>query len=440
MKPYPVSIVRFKEKEESVAQALFMAKGESFFKGKNRVFVKPNIVFWTDRVKFPKWGVITTSRVVEETVKWLKDLGVKEICIGEGSVQYNPRDKGFQYRSFKGLGYDRLVERYGVKLVSVLEGPFKSVEVIQGLSLRYNKFAMECDAIMDLPVLKTHAQTIVSLGIKNLKGLIDISSRKKCHSPDMERDLNSIIACLADHIPPVFVLIDGIYSLERGPSFDGKPHRTDLLIASPDVISGDKVGSYLLGYEPEKIPHIRHACENHHRPLDLSDVEIIGEDINLHRREYQYDFEYTEDGTMPLPFKKMGIEGISYPKYDLTLCTYCSGLNGAILSAIAMAWKGKKWDDIEVLTGKIKEPTGKKITILIGQCMYKKHKDNPRIANPIFVKGCPPSPSEINRALQQAGIDVDPSILENFESLPGLLMKRYEGKKEFDESFYLIDS
>ncbi len=437
---YSVSLIRFREKKKSVAEALERAGGESFFKGKDAVFIKPNIVFWTDKVRFPKWGVITTSRVVEDTVMWLKDMGVKDIFIGEGSVQYNPKDKEFQYRSFRGLGYDRLEKKYGVRLVSVLEGPFKPIEVDEGITLRYNEIAMECDAIMDLPVLKTHAQTIVSLGIKNLKGLIDMVSRKKCHSPDLKRDLNYIIARLADNIPPVFVLIDGIYSLERGPSFDGKPHRTDLLLASSDVISADKVGTYLLGYEPGDIPHIRYACENHNRPLDLSDVEIIGEDIDLHRKNYEYDFEYTEDGTMPLPFKKMGIEGISYPKYDLTLCTYCSGLNGAILSAIAMAWKGKKWDDIEVLTGKIKEPTGKKITILIGQCMYKKHKDNPKIKNPIFVKGCPPSPGEINKALRKAGIEVDPSILENFEALPGFLMKRYEGKKEFDESFYVVDS
>ncbi len=439
MKKDVVSIVRYREAYNSVKEVLELGEGEDFFRGKRRVFIKPNIVFWTDRARFPKWGVLTTSRVVEDVVRWLKDVGVEELYIGEGSVQYNPRDKEFQYRSFKDLGYDKLARRFGVKLVSVHEGPFVPVEVDKGIVLKYNKIAMECDAIMDLPVLKTHAQTIVSLGIKNLKGLIDMTSRKKCHSPDRERDLNYIIARLADNIPPVFVLIDGIYSLERGPSFDGRPHRTDILIASSNVIAADKVGAYLLGYSVRQIPHLKYACENHNISLDITDIEIRGEDIEALKKNYAYDFEYTEDGTMPMPFKKIGIEGIAYPKYDLTLCTYCSGLNGAILTAIAMAWKGKRWDDIEILTGKIKEPSGKKTTILIGQCMYKRHKDNPSLKNPIFVKGCPPSPAEINRALKKAGIDVDPSVLENFEALPGFLMKRYEGKQEFDESFYTIE-
>ena len=39
---------------------------------------------------------------------------------------------------------------------------------------------LESDFLVNIPVLKTHVQTVVSLGIKNIKGLIDIESRKKC--------------------------------------------------------------------------------------------------------------------------------------------------------------------------------------------------------------------------------------------------------------------
>ena len=63
--------------------------------------------------------------------------------------------------------------------------------------------------------------------------------------------------------------------------------------------------------------------------------------------------------------EKMGIKGLSYPKYDLSICTYCSGMTGLILSAIVMTWRGEPWDDVEVLTGKVMKPTrGKKKTVL----------------------------------------------------------------------------
>jgi len=137
--------------------------------------------------------------------------------------------------------------------------------------------------------------------------------------------------------------------------------------------------------------------------------------------------------------EKMGIQGLSYKKYDITMCTYCSILNGAILGAIASAWKGRPWDDVEVLTGKVMQPTpGHKKTVLIGQCIYAANKDNPGINEMIAVKGCPPRPKDIVKALHQAGIPVDPGIFDNLEGMPGLYMRRYQNKPEFDESFFRI--
>ena len=122
------------------------------------------------------------------------------------------------------------------------------------------------------------------------------------------------------------------------------------------------------------------------------------------------------------------------------MCTYCSGITGAVLTAISMAWKGQPWDDVEVLTGKQMSPRpGKKKTILLGQCMCKLHKDNPDIQEAIRVDGCPPDPKAVVAAFHQAGIAVDPNIIENYEQLPGFLMARYKDKPEFDEGFFRIE-
>ena len=43
------------------------------------------------------------------------------------------------------------------------------------------------------------------------------------------------------------------------------------------------------------------------------------------------------------------------------MCTYCSLVNGLMLSAIRFAWKGEPWGDVEILNGKSMQPTpGKK--------------------------------------------------------------------------------
>jgi coenzyme F420-reducing hydrogenase gamma subunit len=110
-----------------------------------------------------------------------------------------------------------------------------------------------------------------------------------------------------------------------------------------------------------------------------------------------------------------------------------------ILYAIARAWRGKPWGDIEILSGKVMKPMpGKKKTILFGKCMYQANKDNPEIKEMIAVKGCPPKPASIVKALHQAGINVDASIFENIDKFKGKFLKLYEGRPEFEESFFEI--
>jgi len=49
----------------------------------------------------------------------------------------------------------------------------------------------------------------------------------------------------------------------------------------------------------------------------------------------------------------------------------------------------------------------------------------------IGIKGCPPEPAEMGKALQQAGFQIDQALFGNLESAPGHFMNRYEGSPEF---------
>jgi len=440
MSKQKVAIVRYEKPYESVEKAVELSGGFAQLPRNARVFIKPNIVFWTKTVPFPKWGVITTSRVIEDVVRLLKEHGVNDITIGEGIVG-DLKDKETPAHAFKTLGYDALNKRYGVKAINIMERPFEKVDLGKGFSLNFNSDILHSDYIVDIPAMKSHNQTIVSLGIKNLKGMIDMKSRKKCHNADPEKDLHFCVSRLPDKLPPIFTLIDGIYSLERGPAFDGKMRRSNILIASSDILSADMAGARVLGHKPENVLHIMHAAKNRNRPLDFSDIEIIGEKIEDVASLHEWDFLYTqtENGEIPTPMTKDGIEGLFYRKFDSTMCTYCSGLNGLMLSAIRYAWKGKPWDRVELLTGKKMKPAeGMNKTILMGKCMVQAHKDNPDIQEMIPIKGCPPKIKDMINALHQAGIDVNPALFEQIDQLPGFFMSRYAGKPEFDEGFFRI--
>jgi uncharacterized protein (DUF362 family) len=442
MKNYKVAIVKYEKPIESVRKAVELSGGLDAMPAGARVFIKPNIVFWTRAVAFPKWGVITTSRVVEDIVILLKERGIDDITIGEGTVTMNPKDSATPAHAFETLGYGVLKQKYGIKYINVFERPFEKVDLGDGVQLNFNTDILNSDFVVDLPVMKAHNQTVVSLGIKNLKGTIDIPSRKRCHNMTPGKDLHFWVAKLADRMPPMLTLQDGIYTNERGPGPDGRMHRSNLLVASSDVLAADLVGAKLLGYEAQNVPHLVHAARNRKRPHDLLDIDILGEDIEALSKFHEYDFEYseTEEGTMPLPLAKQGIKGVFYRKYDLSMCTYCSEINGVMLAAIRYAWKGEPWDDIEILTGKSMQPTpGMKKTILLGKCMYQAHKDNPNIREMIAVKGCPPSPKTMLKALHKAGIDADPGLFENMDQLPGLFLSRYKDRPEFEESFFQVE-
>jgi len=303
-----VAIVRYEKPLESVRKAVELCGGLDHLPPNAKVFIKPNIVFWTRKIVFPKWGVITTSRMIEDIVVLLKEQGVDDITIGEGIVG-RVKDKETPAHAFESLGYNLLNKRYGVKAINVFEREFREVDLGNGETLNFNADILDSDFVVDIPVMKTHAQTVVSLGIKNLKGMIDVKSRKKSHNADPERNLNYWVAKLADPMPPLLTLLDGIYTTERGPNVDGRVRRSNIVVASTDVLSADMVGAKILGYAPSEVPHLVHAAKNRNRSCDLSDVEVVGEKIEAVASATNTAFHTIGTRVSPSPWRSWGSRG-----------------------------------------------------------------------------------------------------------------------------------
>ena len=437
-----VAIVKYEEPLESVRKLVELTNLFDEIPKGAKVFIKPNIVYWNTATNFPKWGVITSSRVIEDVIILLKERGIDDISIGEGIVTEDVKDTETAADAFEKLGYNLLKERYGVKPINTFEHKFEKIDLGTGFNVNFNSDALAADVVIDIPVLKTHSQAVVTLGFKNLKGLINYASRKKFHSDDPVKDLHHNIAQLPNKLKKVLTIIDGIYTLERGPAIDGKAHRKNILIASSDILSADMVGAKLLGIEPTDVPHLVQAAKDRNRPMDLSDVEIIGERIDDLASHHEWDFIYNDAGDLPLPLERIGVKGLKYHKYDSTLCTYCSGINGILLLVIKNAWqarKGKPFDDVEFLNGKLQEPTpGMNKTVLFGKCQYNKHKDHPDIKEMIPIRGCPPSIEDVRSAFSLIGIELPSGLIKNINKMAGVFMGKYKGKPEFDESFFQI--
>lgn len=439
---FDVAVVDYHRPYESLKEAVDLCGGMGGVTPGSKVFIKPNLVSWYEGVNFPKYGVLTTSRLIEDMVRLLREHGVTDITIAEGMVwsQQNLKPSILEMAS-RGLGLDLLRDRYGVKILDVMRGPFTRIPVADK-EVSVCSAILEADHVINMPVLKTHTQAVVSLGMKNLKGLLNITSRKLFHTPDPSANLHHYLSKLPELIPTSLTVIDGIYSLELGPMITGKAHRANVIIVSKDLISADKVGATMLGIEPKDVPHISVSAEAHGRKADLSDVNIRGEvDIVGRLRPHKWAVEQSESGDMPTYFEKAGVSGIRFLAMDDSLCTYGADFIHYIIQGILTAKnKDRAFDDVEILYGRMQEPTpGHKHTMLVGQCQAKLNSDHPAINHSVRVRGCPPRRDDFVAACQEVGIELADGFLDWMERSPELVhMKRYKDKPEFDESFYRI--
>ena len=437
---YDVAVVRYEKPLVSLREAVDLAGGLGAVTPDSKVVIKPNFCQWYDGVNFPKYGVLTTSRMIEDILILLKEQGVTDISIVEGAVEIEKKPESTLHLLARGIGLDTLSQRYGLKIIDSLRGSFTKVTA-GNLTLSVNRDTLAADYVFNIPVLKTHSQVMVSLGIKNLKGLLNIPSRKKCHTPEHGHDLNYHLARLPELLPTSLTVIDGIYTLERGPLITGKAYRSNIIIASKDVFSADKVGSTMLGIDPQTVPYLVYMAQNNGRPAYISDINIRGEvDIKTALKPHEWSFDQNETGDLPVFFERSGIKGITYPQADNTMCTYCADFIYYIIQGILMAEnRDRPFDDIEVLHGKIIEPTeGHKHTLLVGQCQVKRNSENTRINHCVKIKGCPPSKKELLAAYAELGIKLPDDFLQRMDKIPETFMKRYTNNPDFDESFYTV--
>ena len=429
-----VAIKRYVGSPDSLKEAVSLCNGLEGLNRDDHVFIKPNLIGWDNRFPMPLYGVFTTTRLVEDMVIILKDYGAKRITIGEGSVYLKGQDQPLNTKKiFQMLGYPLLVKRYGVKLMDIHKESFNNINY-GDFELQISRPAMEADFFINIPALKTHNQSILSLGLKNLKGCISTKSRKFCHSPDNRLDL--YLSLFVEKIKPSLTILDGIYGLERGPYHGSIAVRMNAIVTSRDSLAVDIVGANLTGLNPADIPHIKEYAKRNGRSLSVVDLDIKGETIHELTHPLRWDNIWREDNSGPKAWDKQGIAGIYFPKYDKTLCTGCSYLYSPMLLMIMSAYQGNPFDNIEILTGKSMETSGKADkTILVGNCMIKANRKDSKIKEAIFAKGCPPSFEEVGKAFEHCAINVD---MEAYQKLQHTLINRYQGKEEFNNSLFYL--
>ncbi|OLS13752.1 MAG: hypothetical protein RBG13Loki_2637 [Promethearchaeota archaeon CR_4] len=430
-----VALLKYKQSPDSLREAIALCDGFSGLKPAARILIKPNLVMWDNNLPISPFGVFTTTRLVEDLVLLLQEAGCTDITIGDGSMTAKPGSSTAD--AFVGLGYESLVTKYHVKLVDFNKSPGLKLRDAWGYEMQVAKEVLDTNFLINMPVLKTHGQTKVSLGIKNLKGCLKMSSKRLCHDP-ARGGLEHAFSVLPDLVKPALTIIDGIYALEQGPLVSGKAIRKNVVIVSKDILGADLVAAKSIGYDPEDILHFKELAHRTGKSLDLNNYQVKGEKLENHITPLKWDWPWTKDDIGPLAFERAGIHNVEAPKYDETVCSGCSLTSYVVNMLVLSAVQGKpapvSLPRIEILNGKKRQArAGYDATVLIGNCIAKANAQNPHIRKALKVTGCPPEYLDIVETLRGAGLDVkDNAYVDALHQQ----YVRYEGKPEFSWRFF----
>jgi uncharacterized protein (DUF362 family) len=231
-----------------------------------RIGIKPNLVV----AKKASSGATTSPKMVEGVIRYLQAHNVKNIAIMEGSwVGDNTK------AAFEVCGYQELARKYQVGLYDLKDDNFVTIKV-GDLELKVCKKVTEVDFLINMPVLKAHCQTLMTCALKNLKGCIPDSEKRRFHSMGLMKP----IGYLGKAIMPALTIVDalnGDLTFEEG----GNPVQMDRIIAGYDPVLIDTYATELLGFAIDEIPYIRIAERMGAGSTDLASAKIYEYDMGF---------------------------------------------------------------------------------------------------------------------------------------------------------------
>lgn len=352
---------------------------------KRRILIKPN----AGRPAWPGQGVTTHPRVVEAAIDHLREEGAGEIGIGEGFIFGVEGRAAFLSTGLKEISGRKKVGLYDLDRFDPAEKAIPNGKLLR--KIKVSSALKDFDFILSIPVMKTHMHTRVSLSIKNMKGLLWRGEKARLHQllPDREaaqghKSLDVAISEMATILMPDLAIIDGTVGMEgMGPAY-GKPREMGVVLVGNNAVAADAVASRLMGFAPGKIPHLLLSARRGLGEIDLRKIRVEPKDY----LKWENPFE-------PPPSKF----SLSFPD----VMVYDEGSCSACLSTLLVLLKDRPagLTDFRLGDKKIHIAIGKGLkncpegTILIGNCTSRMKERG------IFVRGCPPVPSQITGALAQ---------------------------------------
>lgn len=235
------------EPEVLVRRALAALGGMGRFVPKGAsVIVKPNICVAYHTYEY---AATTNPWVVGTLVKMAFEAGAASVKVMDFPFG------GTAQKAYEISGIKQQVEAAGGEMVFML--PYRYVVTKNPKAVVLKNPAvfddiLKTDVLINVPIAKTHSSSKLTLGMKNLMGVVQDRSAMHINLGQCIADLNALVR-------PQLTVVDAVRILTANGPTGGNladVKQLNTLIASPDVVAADSYAASLFGMKPEDLDFI----------------------------------------------------------------------------------------------------------------------------------------------------------------------------------------
>ncbi len=264
--PLPdLAVARNGEPETLVQRAMAALGGMSAFvsRGAN-VIIKPNICV-----------AYHTYEYAATTNPWVVAALVR-MCLEAGAASVKVMDFGFggtQEAAYAISGIQEQVQAAGGEMVPMPMFKFVRTEIPAALEQKEVlafEDALKTDVLINVPIAKVHGLCKLTLGMKNLMGLVR-------DRPSLHASISQNLADLASLFKPQLTVLDAVRVLVSNGPTGGSLDDVKILntlIASPDIVAADSYGATLFGLRPDSLGYVSAAAAMGLGRSDLQNMKI----------------------------------------------------------------------------------------------------------------------------------------------------------------------
>lgn len=241
---------------------------ERFVRAGDEVIIKPNICV---NYHPPEYAATTNPTVVATLVTLCLEAGARRVRVMDMPFGGTPES------AYAVSGIGEAVQAAGGQMEVMSPVKFARFTIPEGRDLtswEVYRDILEADVLINVPIAKHHSLARLSLGGKNLLGVIRDPNQ-------MHRNLGQRIADLVSLIRPTLTVVDAVRILvthgPTGGSLNDVQQR-DTVIASHDIVAADAYAATLFNLSGADIGYVKAAAEMGLGTMELDAVKV--EEIN----------------------------------------------------------------------------------------------------------------------------------------------------------------